>query len=84
MKFSFTQEECNKGLNKIEIEEDELILLGEVVEGEDKQYVITGTAVIEGETYHDFQIEFELEQLPEEFNLESIMQIDWKWYDYLC
>ena len=84
MKKYFTQEQIECQLNKIYIEEDDLWLEGEFVEGEGKHYIITGTAIIDGERYHEFEIEFELTQLPKEETLSEIMNMDWDWYDYLC
>ena len=43
-----------------------------------------GVATIEGERYHEFEIEFELTEEPAEETLEAIMQTDWEWYDFLC
>lgn len=84
MRFEFTDEQKKNGINMIEIEEDELILEGEYVEGEGKNYVITGIATIEGERYHEFQVEFELVEEPSSESLEDIMETEWEWYDYLC
>lgn len=84
MRLDFTKEQIDSELNKIEIEEDELILIGEYVQGEGKKYIITGKAIIEGETYHDFQIEFELSKETNSDNIEEIINSEWEWYDYLC
>ncbi len=84
MRFEFTEEQKKNGINMIEIEEDELILEGEYVEGEGKNYVITGIATIEGERYHEFQVEFELVEEPSSESLGDIMETEWEWYDYLC
>ena len=58
MKEYFTQQQIDQELHKIYIEEDDLLLEGEFIEGEGKHYVITGIATIEQERYHDFEIEF--------------------------
>lgn len=84
MRFEFTEEQKKNGINMIEIEEDELILEGEYVEGEGKNYVITGIATIEGERYREFQVEFELVEEPSSESLGDIMETEWEWYDYLC
>ena len=84
MKEYFTQEQIEKELNKIYIEEDDLLLEGEFVEGEQGHYIITGIATIEKERYHDFEIEFCLVEIPKQETLAAIMNIDWEWYDYLC
>lgn len=83
MKYIFSEEQKKLEINKIEIEEDEIILEAESLEGEGKHYIITGIAEIEGERYHDFQIEFELVQEPKENSIEFIMETQWEWYDYL-
>ncbi len=84
MRIEFTDEQKKKGINVFEIEEDELILEGEYIEGEGKNYIITGIATIEGERYHEFQIEFELVEEPSSLSAEDIMETEWEWYDYLC
>ncbi|MEY8320078.1 hypothetical protein AAK894_03230 [Lachnospiraceae bacterium 46-61] len=84
MKEYFTQQQIEKEFNKIYIEEDDLLLEGEFVEGEGKHYIITGIATIESERYHDFEIEFNLVEFPKTETLDNIMDIDWEWYDYLC
>ena len=84
MKEYFTQQQIDQELHKIYIEEDDLLLEGEFIEGEGKHYVITGIATIEQERYHDFEIEFNLVELPKEETISVIMDMDWEWYDYLC
>lgn len=84
VKLYFTEEHKEKDLNKIMIEEDDLLLEGEFLEGDGKSYIITGIATIEGERYHSFQIKFELVEAPAEATIESIAEKDWEWYDYLC
>lgn len=84
MKEIFTDEQIEEGLNEVVIEEDDLVLYAETIEGEGKNYVLTGKAVIEGETYHEFQMEFQLLEEPESYTVEEIMNSDWDWYDYLC
>ena len=46
--------------------------------------MISGIATIEGERYHDFQIEFELFQPPKGETVEAILAEEWDWYDFLC
>lgn len=82
MKWSFTEEQ--KEQYKFYLEEDDLAMEGETLEGEGKHYVLTGVATIEGERYHDFEIEFELMQEPEEETIEAILAEEWDWYDFLC
>ena len=52
--------------------------------GEGKNNIISGVATIEGERYHEFEIEFELLQEPAEQTIEAIMAEEWDWYDFLC
>ena len=73
MKLVFTEDQIKNELNKFYLEEDDLLMEGDFVEGEGKNYVITGVATIEGERYHRFEIEFELVREPEEETLEAIM-----------
>lgn len=82
MKLIFTEEQ--KELHKIYLEEDDLQMEGESIEGKGKQYILTGVATIEGERYHDFQIEFALLQEPAEETIEAILAEEWDWYDFLC
>ena len=84
LKEYFTQQQIEKEFNKIYIEEDDLVLEGEFIQGEGTHYIITGIAIIEKERYHDFKIEFNLVELPKEEKISFIMDIDWEWYDYLC
>ena len=46
--------------------------------------MISGVATIEGERYHEFEIEFELLEEPAEETIEAIMAVEWDWYDFLC
>ncbi|MGL4790960.1 MAG: hypothetical protein ACRCW1_06065 [Anaerotignaceae bacterium] len=83
MKQLFSAAQKASELNKIYIEDDDVLIHGEYLEGEGKLYILTGSALIEGETYHDFKIEFELLEEPEEEDLETIMNMEWDWYDYV-
>lgn len=84
MKEYFTQEHIDKELDKVLIEEEDVLLTCEYIEGEGKNYVLTGKALIDGEVYHDFKVEFELVEEPEDETINSIMCVEWDWYDYLC
>lgn len=84
MKLIFSPEDKQKEINKIYIEQDDIELAGEYIEGEGKNYIICGVATIEGERYHEFEVEFELAEEPEEMTCEAIMEIEWEWYDFLC
>lgn len=84
MKLVFTEEQIAKELNKFYLEEDELLMEGEFITGEGKNYIISGVATIEGERYHEFEIEFALLNEPAEQTVEAIMAEEWDWYDFLC
>lgn len=84
MKLTFTEEQIKNELNKFYLEEDDLMMEGEYITGEGKNYIISGVATIEGERYHEFEIEFELLEEPSEETIEAIMAEEWDWYDFLC
>ena len=84
MKLTFTEEHIKNELNKFYLEEDDLMMEGEYITGEGKNYIISGIATIEGERYHEFEIEFELLEEPAEETIEAIMAVEWDWYDFLC
>ena len=84
MKLTFTEEHIKNELNKFYLEEDDLMMEGEYITGEGKNYIISGVATIEGERYHEFEIEFELLEVPAEETIEAIMAVEWDWYDFLC
>lgn len=84
MKIVFTENEMKEELHKIYLDEDDLLLEGEWLEGEGKRYTISGIATIEGERYHDFLVEFELAEEPKELTAKGILSVDWEWYDFLC
>ena len=84
MKLTFTEEHIKSELNKFYLEEDDLMMEGEYITGEGKNYIISGIATIEGERYHEFEIEFELLEEPAEETIEAIMAVEWDWYDFLC
>ena len=84
MKLTFTEEHIKSELNKFYLAEDDLMMEGEYITGEGKNYIISGVATIEGERYHEFEIEFELLEEPAEETIEAIMAVEWDWYDFLC
>ncbi|MBR5794200.1 MAG: hypothetical protein IKY28_06015 [Anaerotignum sp.] len=84
MKLTFTEEHIKNEINKFYLEEDDLMMEGEYITGEGKNYIISGVATIEGERYHEFEIEFELLEEPAEETIEAIMAVEWDWYDFLC
>lgn len=84
MKEYFTEEQKQRGINKVMIEDDNVLIIGDFIEGEGKNFVLAGSAVIDDETYHEFQVEVELANEPEEETAEAVMSQEWDWYDYLC
>lgn len=84
MKEYFSDEHRKNGLDIVVIEDDDVTLTCEYIEGSGKNYILTGKALIDGEIYHDFKVEFELLELPEEETISCIMDMDWDWYDFLC
>ncbi len=83
MEFLFTEEQKKKGYHEIELEEEQVFLEGEKLEGENGHYILTGVATIDGERYHDFQIEFQTQNLPHSETIEEILDCDWEWYDFV-
>ncbi|WP_312043547.1 hypothetical protein [Anaerotignum sp.] len=81
MKLHFTEEQKKQELNKFYLEEDDLLLEAEFLEGEGKNFLISGVATIEGERYHEFEIVFELAEDASEDPV-SIINADWVWYDF--
>lgn len=47
MRLTFTEQEIQQELNKIYLEEDDLLMEGEWLEGEGRHYIISGVATIE-------------------------------------
>ncbi len=84
MKEYFSDEHRKNDLDIVVIEDDDVTLTCEYIEGSGKNYILTGNALIDGEIYHDFKVEFELLELPEEETISCIMDMDWDWYDFLC
>ena len=87
MKIYFTEEDKKEEFNKIELEGEDVILIGEYiepVENEENTYTIVVDAVIEGELYHEFVTVFSLLDEPEEMSARAIAQAEWDWFDYVC
>ncbi|HIW48786.1 MAG TPA: hypothetical protein H9687_05885 [Firmicutes bacterium] len=83
MKLYFTPQEQEQELHKVYLEEDEVTVYGQWIEGEGSHYVLTGTAEVDGEIYHDFQVEIALVSSLAEPTAAAVMQAPWQWYDYL-
>ena len=85
MKIYFTEEDKKEEFNKIELEGEDVILIGEYIEPvENEENTIVGDAVIEGELYHEFVTVFSLLDEPEEMSARAIAQAEWDWFDYVC
>jgi len=84
LKYVFTQEDKDKEINVIFIEEDNVLVKGEFITKEEDGYILNGTAVIDEEVYHDFEVFFALEQDLSLDDIEAVMNADWDWYDYVC
>lgn len=87
MKYDFTEQDFNDEANKIELEGEDVTLIGkylEDVENEEKTYTITGDAVIEGETYHDFVTIFATSEKVENPSARTLVEAEWDWFDYVC
>ena len=80
MKLYFTEEQKQQELHKVYLEEDDLLLEVESVEGEGRGYLLVGIATIEGERYHDFEVQIELAEDAEE--IAAIMNAEWEAYDF--
>ena len=81
MKLIFTQEQIEKELNKVHLEEDNVVMEGEYVIKEEENYAIIGVATIDGERFQQFKVTFELVETVEE-TIENIMNTEWDWYDF--
>lgn len=77
--MEFTQEQ--KGLQVIQLEEENLILHGERWELRGDVFYITGKAEIDGEIYHEFCMAFQPKPLSSD--LETAITGDWDWYDFV-
>jgi len=81
MRLAITEQERDKGENQMDFED--MTYTAEVLEGEGKHWVMTGTAVIDDEVYRDFQIEFETLDEPEELSAGALLRMEWDWYDFV-
>ncbi len=84
MKYIFTEEDKQKEINVIFIEEDNVLVKGEFITKEEDGYIINGIAVIDEEVYHDFEVFFALKEDISLDDIEAVMKADWDWYDYVC
>ena len=87
MKYVFTEQDKQDEVNKIVLEGEDVMLIGEYiedVENEENTYTITGDAVIEGELYHEFVTIFGTVEPVEEPTARAIAMAEWDWFDYVC
>ncbi|MEA4972325.1 hypothetical protein SDC9_87997 [bioreactor metagenome] len=87
MRYDFTEQDITEGANKIELEGEDVTLIGkyiENVENEENTYTITGDAVVEGELYHDFVTMFATEDTIENPSARELADAVWDWFDYVC
>ena len=87
MKYVFTEQDKQDEVNKIELEGEDVMFIGEYiedVENEENTYTITGDAVIEGELYHEFVTIFGTVEPVEEPTARAIAMAEWDWFDYVC
>ena len=87
MKYVFTEQDKQDEVNKIELEGEDVMLIGEYiedVENEENTYTITGDAVIEGELYHEFVTIFGTVEPVEKRTARTIAMAEWDWFDYVC
>ena len=82
MRIYFTDEEKASGLNRAEFED--VVFLADFIEGEEKSYKMTGSAIVEGETYGDFVVGLETENpLSAPVSAADVMNADWEWYEFV-
>jgi hypothetical protein len=84
MRYEFTENDIKNEINKLYLEEDDVSLEGKFIEGDGKHFTLTGSAVIDGEKYNDFETDFELAEGRNYNTAKDIMNADWLWYDYKC
>jgi len=83
MKLYFTEEQKNADKHRIFLEEEDLTLEGEYIEGNREEYRISGAAIIGEERYPEFTIAFGLEKEVKEETIEDILAEEWDWYDFI-
>ena len=81
MKHFFTETEKDSGIHILEVED--VVFTGERLEGEARTYRLYGSAVVDGEVYPSFVIEFELAADPADDTMEAVMQAEWDSYDFI-
>ncbi len=81
MRYETTQEEIEKGLNKLWLDEDEMELQINFIEKKDDVYILNTRAIIEGEAYNNFEVEVKLVEDKEISCVADILELEWDWYD---
>ncbi len=83
MRIEFTNYEIENEFNKVYIEEDDAIIVGEFLEGEGKCFTLKGSYIIDGETYRDFEVKITLEKEIKEPTASDIINSEWEYYEYV-
>lgn len=84
LKYIFTDEDKARQINVIFIEEDNVLVKGEFITKEEDGFILNGTATIDDEVYHDFEVFFALKEDLSLEDIDAVMQAEWDWYDYVC
>ncbi len=80
--MKFTEEDIEKKLNFLEIEEERMQFYGYELNKGEHTYFLIGDAIFDGETYKDFKIEIKLLENINIKNAKEILDLDWEWYDF--
>ncbi len=81
MRYETTNEEKEKELNKVFLEEDEMELQINFIDKLDDIYLLNTRAIIEGEAYNNFEVEVQLVNNEEIACVADILEFEWEWYD---
>jgi hypothetical protein len=81
MKLFFTEEQKANEQNKADIED--VIFTADFIEGQEKSWILTGSAIVDGELYTDFTVEIETVELLSGDDAAEIMAAEWEWFDFL-
>ena len=82
MEHFFTEAEKADGIHMLEVED--VVFTGVKLTGGGTAYRIYGAALVDGENYPQFAIEFDLEAEPADpADIAAIMAAEWDSYDFL-
>lgn len=81
MKIFFSEEDKSNEANKIHLED--ILFIGDYIEGENLTYKMVGKAIIDEETYNNFIVEFTLKEEPKNLSISNIMDVEWLYYNYI-